>query len=63
MLPHGGAAEALKDQVMIQVLPGVLDGHVTEKIMVHIQDIVRPDPHLSHNLDHASNPFISVPGA
>ena len=34
MFPQGGAAEAPNDQVTIQVVPGVLDGHVPEEMTV-----------------------------
>ena len=30
MFPQSGAAEASKDQIIIQVVPGVPDGHVPE---------------------------------
>ena len=63
MFPQSGAVEALKDQVMIRVLPGVLDGHVPEETTVRLQDVVHPGPHLPHNIDHAPHLFISVPGA
>ena len=42
MFPRSGAAEALKDQVMIRVVPGVLDGHVPEETTVRLQDVVHP---------------------
>ena len=52
MFPHSGTAEAPRDQVMIQVVTGFLDGHVTEETTVRIQDIVRPGPHLPHHIEH-----------
>ena len=63
MLPQSCATEAPKDQVMIRVVPGVLDRHVPEETMVRLQDVVHPGPHLSHNIDHAPHLFILVPGA
>ena len=63
MFPHSGAAEAPKDQVMIQVVPGVQDGHVPKETTVRLQDVVRPGPHLPTNTKHDLHPFFLVPGA
>ena len=63
MFPHSGAAEAPKDQVMIQVVPGVPDGHVHKDTMVCLQDIVRLVPHLSTHPEHDPHSFFLVPGA
>ena len=62
MFPQSGAVEAPKYQVMIQVVPGVLDVHVPEETTFHTQDVVHPGPHLSQNIDHDLHLFISVPG-
>ena len=63
MFPQSGAAEALKHQVMIRVVPGVLDRHFPEETTVRLQDVVHPGPHLSQNIDHAPHLFILVSGA
>ena len=63
MFPQSGAAEALKYQAMIRVVPGVLDGHVPEETTVCLQNVVHPGPHLHHNIYHAPHLFISVLGA
>ena len=62
MFPQSGSVEAPKDHVMIQVVPGVQDGNVPKEMMVRLQDIFRPVPRLSQNLDHDPHPFFSVPG-
>ena len=36
MFPQSGATEVPKDKVMIQVVPGVQDGHFTKDTMVRI---------------------------
>ena len=63
MFPRSGAAEASKYQLMIRFVAGVPDGHVPEKTMVCLQDVVRPGTHLPHNPDHALHPFVLVPRA
>ena len=62
MFPQSDAAEAPKDQVMIQVVPGVSDRHVPDNMTVRIQDVVRPGPHLPHHSDHDPHPLVLVPG-
>ena len=62
MFPQSDAAEAPKDQVMIQVVHGVPDGHVPDNMTVRIQDVVRPGPHLPHHSDHDPHPLVLVPG-
>ena len=47
MFPQSGAVEAPKDQVMIQVVPGVLDRHIPEDTEFRPQDVVCPGPYLS----------------
>ena len=63
MFPQGGTVEAPNDQVMIQVVPGVPDGHVPEEMTVGLQDLVRPGPHLSPHSYHALHHFVLVPGS
>ena len=60
VFPQGVASEATKDQLMIQVLPKFLDGHVTENTTVHTKDIVRLGPHLPPQPDY--NPRPPIPG-
>ena len=63
MLPQCGAAEAPKDQVLIQVVTGVLDGHVPEETAVRPQDGVRPGLHLPPHPDHGPHSPVVGPGA
>ena len=63
MFPQSGATEAPTDQVMIQVVPGVQDRHVPKDTMFPVEDVVRPVPHLPHNIDNAPHPFLLVPGS
>ena len=62
IFPQSISAEVPKDQIMIRVVPGVPGGHVPKDTTVRLQDIVRPVPHLSQNLDHDPHPFFLVPG-
>ena len=63
MLPKGGAAEAPKDQIMIQFVPGVPDERITEETVVHSKDVVHTRPHLPTQTNHTTHPTYAVPGA
>ena len=46
MLPQDHAAEAPKEQVVVQVMPGVPEGEILEQTAVCTKDVVRLGPHL-----------------
>ena len=59
VLPQGHAAEEPQDQVVVGVVPGVLDGHILEQTTVHPKDVVHPGPHLLDTTRHA--PHLALP--
>ena len=61
MFPQIGATEAPKDQVIIQVVPGFQDRHVTKDTTFRLQDVVCLGPHLPTNPDNDPHPFFLVP--
>ena len=61
MIPQGCAMEAPQYQVMICVVPGVLDSKILEHMMVCPNDVARPGPHLSSEMGHSQRLFISLP--
>ena len=60
MLPQVGAVESPKNQIVIRVVYGVSDGHVTEYMTICNQDVVRPGPYLPPHPYHTSCP--PIPG-
>ena len=61
VLPHGGAAEAPQDQVMVWVMPGVPDGHVPKETVIRPQDVIRPGPQLPPQPYHDPRPPVTTP--
>ena len=61
MIPLGRAVEATHNQVMVCVVPGVLDGHILEKTAVRSNYVVRLGPHLMAMTEHASHTDIPSP--
>ena len=57
MFPQSGATEVTKDQVMIQVFPGVQNGHAPKDTKVRLQGVVRPGPHHSPHINNYPYPF------
>ena len=61
VLPQGHAAEATRDQVVVGVVPGVLDGHILEQTTLHPKDVVHPEPYLISTTDLSPRTSISHP--
>ena len=57
-----GAAEVSKDQVVIQVMTGIPDGHAPEEEAVHAQDTVLLLLYLHPQMEHTPGPDAQVPG-
>ena len=59
ILPHGHTTESTQDQVVVSVVPGVMDGHILEHIVFCPKYVVCPGPHLLNMEEHA--PCMDVP--
>ena len=61
IIPKGHYTEAPQDQVVVGVVPGVLDGHILEHTSVGPNDLVRPGPHLLSMMEHPPCPDVPSP--
>ena len=60
---QGGAMEASKDQVVVQVMPGFLEVHIPKDTTICPYDVTRPGPHLLPRPDHDPRPPVPAPRA
>ena len=61
LFPQGGAAEAYKDQVMVRVMPGVLDGYIPKYTTIRPLGVICKEPYLPPRPDHAPLPPVLAP--
>ena len=47
MFHQEGTTEASKDQVVVQVMPEVLDGKIPKEMTIHPYNAIHPRPHLT----------------
>ena len=59
MLPHGHAAKAPQDHLVVGVVPGVPYSHVLEYMTVHNMELLCLGPHILDVMDH--DPHLAVP--
>ena len=58
MFPLGCAAESPYDQVMIRIVPGILDVNILEHMLVCYKYVVRLGPHLLATMENTPHPVV-----